>query len=67
VQQQHTKPSGVVSVEASPPGLSLESMIIHDGPSCALRERRRYLVDEIGTVLADEDVWLLPDQWDPRQ
>lgn len=33
-----TKPSGVISVEASPPGVSLESMIIHDGPSCALSE-----------------------------
>ena len=30
-----TKPSGVMSVEASPPGVSLESMIIHEGPSCA--------------------------------
>lgn len=28
-----TKPSGVISVEARPPGVSLESMIIHDGPS----------------------------------
>ena len=28
-----TKPSGVISVEASPPGVSFESMIIHDGPS----------------------------------
>lgn len=28
-----TKPSGVTSVEASPPGVSFESMIIHDGPS----------------------------------
>ena len=28
-----TKPSGVTSVEARPPGVSLESMIIHDGPS----------------------------------
>lgn len=27
-----TKPSGVTSVEARPPGVSLESMIIHDGP-----------------------------------
>lgn len=29
-----TKPSGVASVEARPPGVSLESMIIHEGPSC---------------------------------
>jgi hypothetical protein len=28
-----TKPSGVTSVEARPPGVSFESMIIHDGPS----------------------------------
>lgn len=31
---ERTKPSGVVSVEARPPGVALESMIIHDGPSC---------------------------------
>ncbi len=29
-----TKPSGVVSVEARPPGVELESIIIHEGPSC---------------------------------
>ena len=29
----HTKPSGVMSVEARPPGMSVVSMIIHDGPS----------------------------------
>ena len=34
----HTKPSGVTSVDAKPPGVSLESMIIHDGPPCALNE-----------------------------
>jgi len=28
-----TKPSGVTSVEARPPGVSFASMIIHDGPS----------------------------------
>ena len=28
-----TNPSGVTSVEASPPGVSFESIIIHDGPS----------------------------------
>ena len=28
-----TNPSGVVSVDASPPGISLQSTIIHDGPS----------------------------------
>ncbi len=28
-----TKPSFVTSVEARPPGVSFESMIIHDGPS----------------------------------
>lgn len=28
-----TKPSGVTSVEARPPGVSLESIINHDGPS----------------------------------
>jgi len=28
-----TKPSGVTSVEARPPGVSFESIIIHDGPS----------------------------------
>ena len=27
-----TKPSGVTSVEASPPGVSFESIIIHEGP-----------------------------------
>lgn len=27
-----TKPSGVISVDARPPGVSLASMIIHDGP-----------------------------------
>ncbi len=30
--QALTKPSLVTSVEARPPGVSLESMIIHDGP-----------------------------------
>lgn len=29
-----TNPSGVTSVEARPPGVSLESIIIHEGPSC---------------------------------
>ena len=29
-----TKPSGVMSVEARPPGTSLLSTIIHDGPFC---------------------------------
>lgn len=29
-----TNPSGVTSVEARPPGVSLESIIIHDGPFC---------------------------------
>jgi hypothetical protein len=29
-----TKPSGVTSVEARPPGVSLESMISHDGLFC---------------------------------
>lgn len=29
-----TNPSGVTSVEARPPGVSFESIIIHDGPSC---------------------------------
>lgn len=33
-----TNPSGVISVEAKPPGVSLESMIIHDGPSYTLSE-----------------------------
>jgi hypothetical protein len=28
-----TKPSGVTSVEARPPGVSLESTINHEGPS----------------------------------
>ena len=28
-----TNPSGVTSVEANPPGVSFESMIIHVGPS----------------------------------
>lgn len=31
--KRRTKPSGVTSVEARPPGVSFESMIIHDGPS----------------------------------
>ena len=29
-----TKPSGVTSVEARPPGISLLSIIIHEGPFC---------------------------------
>ena len=33
VKRVHTKPSGVTSVEARPPGVSLQSMIFHDGPS----------------------------------
>ena len=33
-----TKPSGVISVDARPPGVSLESTIIQDGPSCGLGE-----------------------------
>ena len=36
-----TNPSGVTSVDASPPGISLESMIIHDGPSCTKVRRVR--------------------------
>jgi hypothetical protein len=28
-----TKPSGVTSVDARPPGVLFESTIIHDGPS----------------------------------
>ena len=32
IQGRHTKPSFVTSVEAKPPGVSLESTIIHDGP-----------------------------------
>jgi len=31
-----TKPSGVVSVEARPPGTSLESTMSHEGSFCAL-------------------------------
>ena len=31
---QLTKPSGVTSVEASPPGVLFASTIIHEGPSC---------------------------------
>jgi hypothetical protein len=31
--RERTKPSGVMSVEARPPGVSLESTIIHEGPS----------------------------------
>lgn len=31
---RHTKPSGVTSVEARPPGTSLLSTIIHEGPFC---------------------------------
>jgi hypothetical protein len=30
---RHTKPSAVTSVEARPPGVSLESSISHEGPS----------------------------------
>lgn len=30
--ESHTNPSGVVSVEARPPGVSFESIIIHEGP-----------------------------------
>lgn len=30
---KHTKPSGVTSVEASPPGIGFESMINHDAES----------------------------------
>ena len=30
----------MISVEAKPPGVSFESMIIHDGPSCALSKLR---------------------------
>lgn len=35
IEGRRTKPSGVISVEAKPPGVSFESMINHDGPSCA--------------------------------
>lgn len=35
MDNQLTKPSGVTSVEARPPGTSLESTINHDGPSCS--------------------------------
>ena len=37
-RRELTKPSGVISVDASPPGVSFESIIIHDGPFCALSE-----------------------------
>ena len=33
LQDVLTKPSGVTSVEARPPGISLESTISHEGPS----------------------------------
>lgn len=59
-----TKPSGVMSVEASPPGVSLESMIIHDGPSCALCEHCHcacvLVIDEV--VRVDVDAFQLLDQ-----
>ena len=48
-----TKPSGVMSVDANPPGVSFESMIIHDGPSCALGERRRFECRAHGSAPAD--------------
>ena len=34
-----TNPSGVTSVDANPPGISFESMIIQDGPSCRASQR----------------------------
>ena len=50
-----------MSVEASPPGVSFESMIIHDGPSCALSERCHCTcVGGIGPV--DADVFQLLNQ-----
>lgn len=41
---KHTKPSGVTSVEARPPGISLESMINQEGPS--------YSIGSAGLVVA---------------
>ena len=35
-RESRTKPSGVISVDANPPGVSFESIIIHDGPFCTL-------------------------------
>jgi hypothetical protein len=34
-REELTKPSGVTSVEAKPPGVSFESTISHEGPSWA--------------------------------
>jgi hypothetical protein len=35
-RSKHTKPSGVTSVEARPPGISLESIINQEGPSYSI-------------------------------
>ena len=42
-----TKPSGVTSVDAKPPGVSFVSMIIHEGPSCASNELCRLQIVEV--------------------
>ncbi len=65
VEQWRTKPSAVVSVEARPPAVSLQSIIIHDGPSFALISHAWEVWWDI--LQADEDVSQLPNRWDRRQ
>ena len=62
-----TKPSGVMSVEASPPGVSLESTIIHDGPFCVLIEHWLWYMSNSEIAPVDGGVLKLLDQLDQHQ
>jgi hypothetical protein len=60
-----TKPSGVTSVEARPPGFSLASMIIHDGPPwncCYLLVLSDFRMSGTSGLQSGEDVWRHLDQ-----
>lgn len=60
VEWPRTKPSAVVSVEARPPAVWLQSIIIHDGPSFALISHTP--TSWWAFLQADGDVSQLPDR-----
>jgi len=66
-QEQLTKPSGVTSVEARPPGVSLESTIIHEGPSCQWLASRLPRCTAMANIQSGSDVWQLRDPWAQRR
>lgn len=52
-----TNPSFVTSVEARPPGVSLESMINHDGPSWKNQSLQGHTVHNLTAVQSDLVFW----------